>query len=72
MNAPIADVVSLMEQMNDNLDISVDKAPAAFDMIQKGTEGTRATAAGRSIPANAWARRERRKRTPQHARASDR
>jgi len=46
MNAPIADVVSLMEQMNDNLDISVDKAPAAFDMIQKGTEGTRTTAAG--------------------------
>jgi hypothetical protein len=46
MNAPIADVVSLMEQMNDNLDITVDKAPAAFDMIQKGTEGTRTTAAG--------------------------
>src|ERR1700732_48698 len=46
MKAPIADVVGLMEQMNDNLDISVDKAPAAFDMIQKGTEGTRTTAAG--------------------------
>jgi len=46
MKAPVADVVSLTEQMNDNLDISVDKAPAVFDMIQKGTEGTRTTAAG--------------------------
>jgi len=46
MRAPIADVVGLTEQMNDNLDITVDKAPAAFDMIQKGTEGTRTTAAG--------------------------
>jgi Phage-related minor tail protein len=46
MKAPIADVVGLMEQMNDNLGISADQAPAAFDMIQKGTEGTRTTAAG--------------------------
>jgi hypothetical protein len=46
MKAPVADVVGLMEQMNDNLGIAADKAPAAFDMIQKGTEGTRTTAAG--------------------------
>jgi hypothetical protein len=45
MKAPIEDVVHLTEQMNDNLDISAD-TPAAFDMIQKGTEGTRTTAAG--------------------------
>src|SRR3984893_18029500 len=46
LKAPTADVVGLMEQMNDNLGISADQAPAAFDMIQKGTEGTRTTAAG--------------------------